>query len=476
LRAALVVVVLLVSSFGSTAIARGQRVLFYSVDLEERDQVDLIEAIGEHTSMRPIRVDGHTRERLATLSAREAMPAAESADRLARQALDTYLHMYFGPAEQQLTEAIAMHVGDRAAPAAAGRVAQFVFERALVRLAAHREADARGDLELALVLDPALRADPDEYGPPILRLLEQAREALRARERRAIELSVEPAAAELEIDGRAVAPGSVELVAGVAHLVTARLPGYAPVSRWIAAGDERVALSLEAGSRELCARQALERWRDGAPDAVAVRLIALAEGLDRVLVASRDAAFVHLELAGARTGERVREASGERVDWEVGPFAVLAAAIDGRLVAPPRPDRVAISVSGPSSIAPGAPIPIAVRITDPEARAAWLRGRCGEREHAVRVVARRSAYTLRVGSTDRIGAIECGVRASDSEGRWLGVAPEPLRVAIAEPESSEPWIWLGVGAGGAVVVAVTIVAIALALEPSPSHVLRIHGP
>jgi hypothetical protein len=465
-----------------------QTILFVPKGLTRSEARDLSRALARELSSRIVHA-GRVGERLAARAA--GAPGADVAERVDarhRAAMDAYVHLRFGPAEEAFTEAIEATMEDPRRPADAGRLAQLLFGRALVRLATQRQDDAKRDLMSAITLDPELSPDRDQYGPPVMRAVGAARRELARQPEVSLQVERSPEDATVWIDGNAVPAGEpAQVRAGMRHLLTARRPGHEPRSQWIEVGgdDERVPVVLPRISGAVLALVALSAWEAADPersfaalDETSAPLVARALGAERAVIARRGAGGIEATLFD-QDGGVIRTAQGDAVDWEAIPFTVLAALLAGRTLTPPSPADVALSVSAPSEVGLGDAIPIRVQLRDPERRVSEIAARCGEALSTVRLDdEERGSSNLSVDAPRRETTIECLVRALDGEGRALGAPPDVLDVSVTEshatPFYAAWYFWLAVGlvaAGGA---AAAIVATQVGQDPQ--QVLTINGP
>ncbi len=464
-----------------------QTLLFVPRGLNATEARDLSRALARELDMRVVHA-ARVGDRLAARAASAPGAAvAERVDAQERAAMDAYVHLRFGPAEQAFSQAIDATMEDPRRPADPKRLAQLLFGRALVGLATQRNDEAMVDLESAVTLDPDLAPDRDQYGPPVLRAVSAARRELARAPEVAIDVERSPEDATVWIDGREVPPGEVvRAQSGVRHLLTARRPGHEPRSQWIEASEGgRVPVVLPRISGATLALVALSAWESADPersfaalDEVSAPLVARALGAERAVIATRAAAGITMRLYDD-DGHVIRTAEGDAVDWEALPFTVLAALLAGRTLTPPSPADVALSVSAPSEVGLGEAIPIRVQLRDPERRVDAVAARCGAAVSTVRLDAsERSAVALSVDAPERETALECLVRALDGEGRALGAPPDVLDVSVTESERAPfyaAWyFWLAVGLVAAGGVAAAIVATQVGHDPQ--QVLTIHGP
>jgi hypothetical protein len=157
---------------------------------------------------------------------------------------------------------------------------------------------------------------------------------------------------------------------------------------------------------------------------------------------------------------------------------VLAAALAGRVIEPPAPSDVAVTVAAPSRVEPGAPIAFRVSLRDREGRVDRVMARCGELSAQAHETGGRRQIGLALEAPLRETTLECRVLALDAEGRVLGEPPGELSVVVAEGDGAPwyaiPWVWAG--AGLAIAAGVAAAVLATELGGSTEQTLRIHGP
>jgi len=473
---------------GTPTPTRADDALLVTAGLSRSEARDLSRALARELSLSVV----HAARVIDRLDAQAAeAPGADVAARVdarERAAMDAYVHLRFGPAEEAFTEAIEAIMEDPRRPADASRLAQLLFGRALVGLATQRGPAATIDLATAVTLDPELTPDRDEYGPPVLRAVASARREVRSQPEAEVTVDRSPEDATVWVDGREVpAGGAVSVRSGVRHLLTATRPGHTPRSQWIEVSDsgERVAVVLPRISGAALSLVALAAWESADADRAAsaldessAPLVARAMGAERAVIARRDGGDIELTLLDT-DGRVIRTASGDAVDWEALPYTVLAALLAGRTLTPPSPADVALTVSAPNRVGLGEAIAIRIQLRDPEQRVSEVAARCGDAVTTARLEdGERGALSLSVAAPARETDVECLVRALDAEGRALGAPPDALDVEVATSEGTPfyaAWyFWLAVGlvvAGG---VAAGVVA--TQVDQEPQQVLTIHGP
>lgn len=491
----LLVVCVFVASPSGAGADEPVRALFVASGLPSEDEALLRDAIARELELELLDADGAVARLSRTARRLPEDPTEQRVETAEREALSAYLHLRFGPAETSFSEAITAFTEQRRRTPDASMLSRLLFGRALVRLAARRDGDARADLALALALDPELSPDPAEYGPPIFRAISAARAESRRARRVELRVDVAPEDSVVRVDGAPVPSGEVVRVAGgTRHLVTVERLGYVPQTVWVDAprrGERREQLVLERAQGPLLAWQALQAWRADSGEeelrvasmpAEVMPLVAQSLSATRVVSASRvSASEIAVVLRDAEGGEVVRQASGGRVDWEPTPYAVLAAALEGRVLRPPPPSDVTLTVAAPSRVAPAETIPFRVTVRDAEERVERVTARCGTLRTATRLGRDRDgdALALALTAPDSETTLRCDVRALDTDGRALASSPEELIVEVVESAGASPWysLWYVWGAVGlAVVAGITAGVLATRDDGPPEQFLRIYGP
>jgi len=301
-----------------------------------------------------------------------------------------------------------------------------------------------------------------------------------------------PADARVRVDGQEVLGADpVRLRAG-SHLVTVERLGYEPQSKWVDVprrGQADVAFVLAAAEGPLLASQAIGAW---GPDGNGVRslaglreevrpLIARVLGANHIIEATRDdGGQLSLALRDASTGAVVRQARGQRVEWEASPYQVLAAALDGRVITPPPASEVSLAVSAPSVVSPEAVFPIRVAVRDTNHDARQVAVRCGRLRSAASLSAEgRSAITLNLTAPGEERTLDCEVYAVDEEDRVIARAPDRIRISVEAREAGAAWyerwyVWGAIGVGLA--AGITAGVLATRGGDDPLQVLVIDGP
>ena len=401
--------------------------------------------------------------------------------RLERRGLDAYLNLRLGDAARAFGQALRLTAGPDATIASEEDIGRLLFGRGLVHLAATRESDALEDLWLAQRMRPRFRPDPREYGPPILRAMARARQLDRSARQVRLEVDCVPVDASVLVDGRPVASGEgIALASGRRHLLLASRVGYAPEIRWLdvpADGPAREVVVLRKLEGPALAAQivALREGRQTSTDAPSARLrdaLVRALGASGSIEASSEEASIRLVHRNAQ-GSTQREAVGSRVSWEAEPYTMLAASLAGRVLEPPAPSAVALTVAAPSRVALGEDIEIQTRLVDREQRVEAVVAHCDElraREPASEVV------SLVLSAPEEPVDLRCHVRAVDQESRILARSPEIFEVAV-DTVGSTPWyarwyVWGTV----AVIVGAGIAAAVLLSQQEPENVLVLRGP
>ncbi len=472
------------ASLASGARADTLSALWVERGVRDADREPLRAAVAAELDVEVVESTG-TLGRLRRMARR--LPADSTADTVAREeraALEAYLHLQFARAEQAFERAITAALSTDRGVAEGPELSRLVFGRALVRLAAQRSDDAALDLALAAALDPGFAPDRDEYGPPIFRAIADARHRAATGPTGALRVDVSPRDATVKLDGQPVPMGqALSVAAASAHLLTVERPGYVPRSQLVTAGTteaERIEIVLDAAEGPLLAHQALDLARaeggDSVPD-FAAPLVARALGLDRWVRAVGDAGgTIEIALGDAATGEVIRTIRAGRVTWEATPFVVLAAALAGRVIEPPAPSDVSLTVAAPSRVEPGAPIAFRVSLRDREHRVDRVAVRCGELSTRLRLDSASASghIGLTLDAPEDQTTLACRVLALDSQGRVLGDPPGELSVIVEESERAPFYgtFWFWGAAGLAVAAGITAAVLATELGGSTEQTLR----
>ncbi|MGE0784738.1 MAG: hypothetical protein AB7S26_03545 [Sandaracinaceae bacterium] len=455
-----------------------QRALLLTHDVDAPSARALAEALHASMALDVVTVDGLTEQLRARAGELGPDPSEARLQRAEEAARAAYVQLQLGEARTAYDEAIAAATASRRSPAAADRVAQLFFERALVALAAHQDDAAAADMASATTIHPGLAPDRSVYGEPVLRALDRARARARRGRPRRLRIERAPVDAQVLVNGDSVGEDGIAVVRGDGpHLVTASRPGYAPRSMLVRADrpETDVGVVLAAAEPALVAAEALAVWeaRDGsalAPDQAEV--VARAAGVTRVVEATRiDDEVIELVLHAPGSAEPLRSARGARHSWEPRPFHVLAEALAGRVVSAPsaEPDRapVSLAVTAPERVPPHEEFALVLSIGDPDARLRTVRGLCGEQtvERDLDATSRRRDLRLPFLAPDEETELRCRVLGADVLGETIVTFPtsgRPLLIGVRNEGADDGLIagltllGIGLAAGVAVLLGVLL--------------------
>ena len=469
---------LLIGMFAFPAPVLGERLLWMST-VPEATETSLRSSLERELRVELLPLeDAWTRIERTAARHRNGRAQAQ-ARRAERRAREAYLHLRLGEAAQAYERSLTLVMAPSPVAPSVEDLGRLLFGRGLVHLAAAREDAALRDLWLAQRLRPNFRPDPGEYGPPIFRALARARQMNRGGGRVQLEVDRVPDDASVWIDGASVAPGQgVSVTPGGQHLLIASRIGYAPVVRWVdvsQAAREVVVLNRLVGaalaSQIIAMRDAQER-RLEAPGPGLRDALVRALGASGSIEARPEESSVRLIHRNAE-GSTQREAVGSSVSWEAEPYTTLAASLAGRVVEPPAPSAVALTVAAPSRVDLGEEIEIQTRLVDREERVNSVVAHCDDlrvQEPAAEVV------SLVLVAPEEPVDLRCDVRAVDGESRILARSPEVFEVAV---ETSEPTPWYArwyVWGTVAVVIAAGVTAGVVLSQQEPENVLVLRGP
>lgn len=420
-----------------------------------------------------------------------------------RQAREAYVELRLGPAAKAYDQAIRTALRSDRTIANAGAIADMVFGRALVRLASQRGDDALADMSLALSLRPDLAPDPDVYGPPVFRLLTDAREKLKRSQLIGVRIDRAPEDASVRLDGKLVRHGEEGKVRGPGrHLLTAQRFGYVPQSRWVevdTAGQTQVAVALERAQGSLLAGQALAAWRRASGGGKQLRsdvlttqrgllpLVARAVGAIRVVrLTAKSSGEIELAILDTETGEVLRTARSDRAQSLAESFETLTSDLSGppgAILVPGASAQVSLVVTAPSAVEPSRMITLSVGVSGKRGLVDRLEARCGEAHTDARLSEiEGGTVMLHLAAPDDEGSIRCTVRALDGEGRLLAQAPEQGRemtLDVAEMSDRRPWYrrWYVWGVIGIAAAAIGVTAgVLVGTSREPEQVWVVHGP
>jgi hypothetical protein len=278
-------------------------------------------------------------------------PSEEAAAEQIRAARAAFVELRLAEANAAFERALDMLLLNERRAADHQVLARVFFERALVAQAAQQHDRAARDMAAAVTLDPDLSPSRDEYGPPVFRAIDLARQRVAKGPTGALRVDRAPPDAVVRVDGKRVEPGAQIVLAGRGpHVLTAERSGYEARSELIdldaGAAETRRAVVLSPATGAVLASQTLDAWSEagggqltasGLTAALAV-MVARALEIPFVVEARRQpSGDVDLVLRASASGEVERSVRGRRVEWEPWPWAALTEALEGRTVLPPVP-------------------------------------------------------------------------------------------------------------------------------------------
>ena len=349
------------------------------------------------------------------------------------------------------------------------------FEKSQVSQAKQKNNQAKRELRLAVSLNPKLRPDPDRYGPPVIRAVQNAVKNQRRSTKYRVSVNRAPADAKVFLNGRAVpSDGMIEIRGRGPHLLTAERIGYRAYVKLIDLNgqkEQEIALVLKATEGPVLAQQILRKWLpkgavtkktevniDGD---LALQLARVAQLPFVVEAQASTDGHVELRLTKSSDGEIERSVRGRQLDWEPWPFAVLTEAIAGRTLERPDLDALLLAVSAPSRVNAKEKIEVLVQIRDSASQLRRLEAKCGKEVAQQKIAGiKEGALSFSLEAPMDEDEVTCQVNGFNEEGKSIVVAPpadNPLKIAIDDP-IARPWysrwyVWTviiaAVAAGGA---------------------------
>lgn len=218
--------------------------------------------------------------------ARQRLTEAASLLESGRQ---SYENVELGDAITALTASIEAFEGAAGALEDPGAFGDALLFLGAAQTLSDQSTEARRTFARLHVLDPRRRPDPNVFPPDIVSRFERAAPRDARNPTASIEVTSEPAGAEVFVDGvaRGPAPATATNLVGGQHMVRVVMPGHATFFEMVnvrAGGSTSVRATLEAGASAETLAGALGRLQEGGSLETALRSLGRALDVDLLLV------------------------------------------------------------------------------------------------------------------------------------------------------------------------------------------------